>query len=195
MTVIPFPKRHGSTSTGRIRKRAGSASSLPRRASSKEKASRKAAGKPRFLQLETAVGPTLASLAARDGPPTASITESIVVSIPNEYSHRVNMSSVPVLGMEQPCELRNIHGMHSTRAVAARLKRTREALGIDAAELCRQTGIAPNAWSQFESGTRRITEAKADRLCEVYGLTLDWIYRERLTGLPGEFRDEIRKRA
>lgn len=85
-----------------------------------------------------------------------------------------------------------IHAMQTITKIAGRLAVTREALGINAAELCRQAKIAPNAWSQFESGNRMITTRQAVKLCETYGLTLDWIYRGDPAGLPQRVFEKIR---
>ena len=82
---------------------------------------------------------------------------------------------------------------NSLKAIADRLKLTREGIGISAAELCRQIGCKPNRWSQYESADRKITVEVADRLCDEYGLTLDWIYRGNPAGLPHGLRMKIRQ--
>jgi DNA-binding XRE family transcriptional regulator len=103
--------------------------------------------------------------------------------MPNEYSHGVNMSSVHTSAIESGCELFEIHAMDTLRVIGNRLEMTREALGLSAAEICRQIDVKPNRWSQYQSGERRITLEIADRLCSTYGLTLDWIYRGSRVGL------------
>jgi transcriptional regulator with XRE-family HTH domain len=45
-------------------------------------------------------------------------------------------------------------------------------------------GIAPNAWSQYEAGTRLPTLDQADKIVVATGVTLDWIYRGNVSGLP-----------
>lgn len=73
----------------------------------------------------------------------------------------------------------------SNEEIAARLNWLREtALKISAAELCREIKVAPNRWSQYESGDRRITLDVATRLVKRYGVTLDWIYTNNPAGLP-----------
>ena len=81
--------------------------------------------------------------------------------------------------------------MQPVSKIASRLEETREALGLKAAALCRQAKISPNAWSQFESGERRITLQNAEKLCDTYGLTLDWIYRGDPAGLPQRVFEKI----
>lgn len=85
----------------------------------------------------------------------------------------------------------------SLKDIASRLEMTRDALEINAAELCRRTGIKPNQWSQFinPAKKRRITIDAALRLCEEFGLTLDWIYRGDPSGLPDRLVRKIRKAA
>ena len=74
--------------------------------------------------------------------------------------------------------------MEQTKSIARRLVILRDALGVNAADLCRVTGLAPNRWSQYESGERRITLEASMVLCDKYGVTLDWIYRGDESGLP-----------
>ena len=74
--------------------------------------------------------------------------------------------------------------MDQLKSIAKRLVTLRESLGISAADLCRTTGLAPNRWSQYESGERRITLDAAGILCDKFGVTLDWIYRGDESGLP-----------
>lgn len=74
--------------------------------------------------------------------------------------------------------------MEQTKSIARRLVTLREAVAPSAADLCRRTGLAPNRWSQYESGERRITLEASLVLCDKYGVTLDWIYRGDESGLP-----------
>ena len=74
--------------------------------------------------------------------------------------------------------------MDQVKNIAKRLLLLREAMGLSGADLCRMTGFAPNRWSQYESGDRRITLDAATVLCEKFGVTLDWIYRGDESGLP-----------
>lgn len=69
-------------------------------------------------------------------------------------------------------------------AIAARLRATRGALGLTQRDLCRESGIGESAYNQFERGHRPLTLVPALRLCERFGLTLDWFYRGDRSGLP-----------
>jgi transcriptional regulator with XRE-family HTH domain len=69
-------------------------------------------------------------------------------------------------------------------STADRLAKLRKTLRLSAAQLCRETGFAANRWSQYESGARPITLTAANKLCDLYGVTLDWIFRGDDSGLP-----------
>ena len=77
--------------------------------------------------------------------------------------------------------------------IARRLTETREILGLSQAELCREIKIAPNRWSAYENDTkkRKITLQVAIKLCDRYGITLDWIYRGDPSALPSHIRAKI----
>lgn len=77
------------------------------------------------------------------------------------------------------------------KALGKRLQLTREALQLSAADLCRRIDCKPNRWSQYESGERRITLEIADRLCDEFGVSLDWIYRGNRALLPDAIRVKI----
>lgn len=48
---------------------------------------------------------------------------------------------------------------------------------------CEKNGIRQTAWNNWELGNRRISVEEAEKLCQRYGLTLDWIYLGRRDGL------------
>jgi transcriptional regulator with XRE-family HTH domain len=71
---------------------------------------------------------------------------------------------------------------------------TREALGLSAAELCKNVGMGPNQWSQYidpEHG-RRITVDALYRLKDEYGVTFEWIYDGDRSRLPADLNEKIR---
>lgn len=86
----------------------------------------------------------------------------------------------------------------SLKDVANRLETTRKALGLSAAELCRESGISPNQWSQFtdpEKYKRRITLAAAYKLKDAFGITLEWVFDGDGARLPHELALKLRKAA
>ena len=72
----------------------------------------------------------------------------------------------------------------SRQAIAERLCQTREALGLRQIDICRATGIRPTAYSNYETGRNRPNVEDMIRYAEVFGVTLDWIYRGDPSGLP-----------
>lgn len=86
--------------------------------------------------------------------------------------------SQPVI--RHPFSMRAINALE----VGARLKRTRQALGLSAAEFRKPARIAQNAYSQYETGARPLTLGAAIRLRAAYGLTLDWLFQGDASGLP-----------
>ncbi len=69
-------------------------------------------------------------------------------------------------------------------AIAARLRRTREALALRPSEFADRARIARNTYSQWESAKGRPRIDEAMQLCDTYGVTLDWIYLGDPSGLP-----------
>lgn len=68
--------------------------------------------------------------------------------------------------------------------VAARLRMTREAFGLEQGEFADQAGITRNAYNQYEQAQRIPRLDIAIKICGTYGVTLDWIFRGELAGLP-----------
>lgn len=171
---------------------------------------------PRAFQFDTAGGPTPASAAAADVPPTASITASTEVSMLLDNSRNVKMSSLHEMAMDSAVDVRFHSGMALKRkialpepalatedpleeqdeAVRQRVILTRETLlGMNQAELCRTIGIEPNRWNQYETWTakspRRITDDIVRKLRRKHGITLDWIYCGDPSGLPRRLSDKL----
>ncbi|MBU2952760.1 helix-turn-helix domain-containing protein, partial [Marinobacter sp. F3R08] len=46
-------------------------------------------------------------------------------------------------------------------------------------------------YNNWEKGTRRITVDEAERLCVLYGLTLDFIYRGNLSGISEKIKNSL----
>lgn len=84
------------------------------------------------------------------------------------------------------CERHNAAMQSTSTAVeiGARLKATREAFGLNGTAFAKPAGIDQNRYSQYETGKRTLTMTAALALCRVYGLTLDWLFRGDISGLP-----------
>jgi len=194
--VVPF-QRHCAASpvTGSLKRNTERSTCLPKPARASVNSTKYSAGNSRrALQLLTADVPTPASVATAPGPPNASITSSTEFSMLLHSSRTVNMSSVHASAVEScPIVVFNLGMAESLKSLGNRLKITRQALDLSAAELCRQIACKPNRWSQYESGERKITVEVANRLCDEFGLSLDWIYRANPALLPHAIRMKIRQ--
>ena len=74
--------------------------------------------------------------------------------------------------------------IRKTEDIAMRLRHAREALGVNQREFARRVNLKPNRYSQYETGARALTIDAAHRICDEYGVTLDWLYRGDRSGLP-----------
>lgn len=73
---------------------------------------------------------------------------------------------------------------HTHKEVGARLKAVREAFTEDSVRgFAKRFGVSPMAVSGWEVGARLIPVESAERYCDTFGVTLDWIYRGRRDGL------------
>lgn len=68
-------------------------------------------------------------------------------------------------------------------AIGERLKMLRDAHGETQKSWASRHGFNYTQYNNWEKGAMRITIQNAEKLCDLYGLTLDWIYRGRLDGL------------
>jgi DNA-binding XRE family transcriptional regulator len=80
----------------------------------------------------------------------------------------------------------------SLARIAERLRKIREALGMNQAEFARRAGMSRNAYNAYEKARERPALDQALRLCDTYKLTLDWIYRGDDSGLRADLADAIR---
>jgi transcriptional regulator with XRE-family HTH domain len=69
-------------------------------------------------------------------------------------------------------------------SVARRLALTRELLGLPEKEFAEWAGVALSRYHLWETGRIPISLSSAIALCAAHGLTLDWLYRGKITGLP-----------
>jgi transcriptional regulator with XRE-family HTH domain len=71
----------------------------------------------------------------------------------------------------------------SKRAIGERLKLARHLLGKSQKDFATDAGIAGNTYNQYETGTNTPSLEEAQKLCDRWALTLDWIYRGDTRGL------------
>ncbi len=86
-------------------------------------------------------------------------------------------------------------GAAAERAVGQRLVASRLALGLKAVDICKTINVQQNTYSQWESGDRLIGPSDSIRLCDRFGLTLDWIYQGDMAGLPHSLATKLLERA
>ena len=83
--------------------------------------------------------------------------------------------------------------LRSQQAIAKRLIVTRDALGLRPSEVADRAGLKRNAYSQYESGTRRISLEAAWALVDTFDLDLNWIYGGDMSRLPYDLANKISK--
>jgi transcriptional regulator with XRE-family HTH domain len=83
----------------------------------------------------------------------------------------------------------------SLDAIAERLRLTRNALGLSQADIGRLAGIGAQAWNNNERARDRISLDQALKLCTATGVSLDWIYRGIMQGLPHDMAVKIQQLA
>ncbi len=81
-------------------------------------------------------------------------------------------------------------GMTEDRAKLpyAEIGRRLEAVRLAESDLAQRAwaerhGVSPTQCNNWVTGHRRISPDTAERLCQLYGLTLDFIYRGNLSGI------------
>jgi transcriptional regulator with XRE-family HTH domain len=80
-------------------------------------------------------------------------------------------------------------------AAGRRLTAARRALNLTQAELADALAISPGAIGNYEQGKRTPDPAVMARFCLLYGVTMDFLYRGVLAGLPGTLLDAMRRDA
>lgn len=161
---------------------------------SSSKNSRESSGgiRPRDFQFESADGPTPAKRCAVSLP-SASMTDSTEVRTITPYSSRgVNMSSDHDLAIErEPWNRDNAAMPIARKTLPKRLRLTLDALEATQAEVSRATGLKPNRLSQYLSGERDLTLDAAVKICDAYGVTLDWLFLADPSNLPAKLHSKL----
>jgi transcriptional regulator with XRE-family HTH domain len=77
-------------------------------------------------------------------------------------------------------------------AIGARLRAVRLGFSeLNQKEWAGRHGFSETQYNNWETGTRRIPVECAEKLCNTYGLTLDFIYRGRRDGLSETARNVV----
>lgn len=140
----------------------------------------------RVTALLTAVRdtPTAAAIFLR---PTASAKDFASV-IPTQYPQFVDACNTTNGGLRRPPQFVNVaamaQGEQEFSEIGARLSRIRQAFSdLSQKAWAEKHNFNQTQYNNWEKGTRRIPVENAERLCSLYGLTLDFIYRGRRDGL------------
>lgn len=84
------------------------------------------------------------------------------------------------------------HSERSNQAIGQRLSITRQALGLKQKQFAERAGLTPSAYNQYETGLYKPSVDAANALCDRYFITLDWIFRGSLSGVPYDLAEAIR---
>lgn len=77
------------------------------------------------------------------------------------------------------------------QAVAARLCRVREILGLTKREFAERAGLSEQVYGPFENGRRDLSLGAAKRLRKTYGLPLEFLYFGKIEDLPTRISREL----
>ena len=86
-----------------------------------------------------------------------------------------------------------LEGDMSPEAIGARLALIRAAFDLSKAEISDMLEIPRSHWSRFELGQRAIPYDKAARLVQRFGVSLDFIFLGRWSGLEFSTAERLRK--
>lgn len=105
----------------------------------------------------------------------------------------VDAIKATISGLPRSSQIVNYGGMTKLDPefpeIAARLISLRKGLSdLSQKGWAEKHGFNQTQYNNWEKGTRRIPVDEAEKLCHLYGLTLDFIYRGRLDGLSENAR-------
>lgn len=76
-------------------------------------------------------------------------------------------------------------------AVAARLCRVREILGLNKKDFAARAGMGEQVYGPFENAKRELTLQAAKKLRKAYGLPLEFMYFGKIDDLPTRISKEL----
>jgi transcriptional regulator with XRE-family HTH domain len=74
--------------------------------------------------------------------------------------------------------------INDAATIGARLRKLRVTQGLTQTALAESLGVTQSAWTQYETGARKISIEVAGTVVARFGVTLDWIYMGDPSGLP-----------
>ena len=80
-------------------------------------------------------------------------------------------------------------------AVGLRLRAARLALGLQQKEICEAVNVAESRYSQWENGKNLLDPTVAILLGDLYGITMDYLYRGDLSSMQHSLAAKLLDRA
>ena len=77
-------------------------------------------------------------------------------------------------------------------SVATRLEQLRVALDLDKGKFAQSFGLDASSYSKVIQGTKPLKVDHAFRISERWGVSMDYLYRGRLTDLPASLATKLR---
>ncbi|MGR3524870.1 MAG: helix-turn-helix domain-containing protein [Paracoccaceae bacterium] len=148
-----------------------------------------AAGKqPRDTAFPTAVGTMPNDSASLFRPILSANSFAACLSMSNKKPHIVDRCKSTTGGLNKKPQKAIQARMASPEAqyfqIASRLTAIRTGMSnLNQKEFALKNGFNVTQWNNWEAGTRRIPIEAAEKLCRIYGVTLDFIYMGRRDGL------------
>lgn len=114
------------------------------------------------------------------------------------YPHQVDYIKPTICGLLARSQFVNYARMsaHEDQPQYAEIGRRLVAIrraesSMNQKEWAEKHGFGATQYNNWEKGTRRITVDEAERLCTLYGLSLDFVYRGRLSGVPDHIKNML----
>lgn len=147
---------------------------------------------PRTTALLTAVAPTPTASAMALRPMASARSSAVVMAV--SYPQFVEPRKPTIGGLPNASHSTKLRAAMRGDAVAQsdyefapignRLRRVRTLFSdMNQREWAEKHAFQMTQWNNWENGSRRIPVEASEKLCNLYGLTLDFIYRGRVDGL------------
>ncbi len=112
------------------------------------------------------------------------------------YPHVVDHCKATSGGLHRASHFVNLRGMAKTAPEYPEIGARLEALRKSQSDLSQKDWAMKHGWREtqynnWETGVRRITVDDAQKLCSLYGLTLDFVYLGRRDGLSERVKNSL----
>lgn len=111
----------------------------------------------------------------------------MLMSMNTKYPQMVDQHKSTIGGLPCAPHFVNAHAIMADEQfieIGERLAKVRQGFSdLNQRAWAEKHGFQNTQWNNWENGVRRIPVESAERLCHLYGLSLDWIYLGRRSGL------------